>query len=441
MVAVDQVAQRLVGRRFFYGWIIVFIAFLDSIIIAGMGGYGLAFFLRPMSEDLDISRTAFSAITLFRLAAVPFVPLFGIAVDKKHGARLLLVFGSIAAGLALMATSRVQTLWHFYLIYGVLFGVAVMAFGGQVVGPAILAKWFIKRRGRVMALSAIGISAGGAVIAPLSGWLVSEFGWRTAWVVLGVCLILALAPLSALFMRRAPEDIGLLPDGAPSRQAAGAGGGIAPGASADTEYPWTVKEAIRTRALWLLVGVQTLGGIALSPVLLHQIAYIQDKGFDVATATAVATTLAWFAILGKLFFGFLVERFPIRRVLPLCMVPSGLSLILLIQGDSPSMLYAYAALHGVTMGGWAPLMNVAWANYFGRQHLGAIRGWVAPIGNIVGATSPFFAGVMWDLQGSYDFPFAVFAVAWVLGGLLVLVSTPPKAPVKTLPEPQPAPLP
>ncbi len=439
MLAVDRFAQRLVGRRFFYGWVIVFITFLDSIIIAGMGGYGLAFFLKPMSEDLGISRTAFSAITLFRLAALPFVPFFGIAVDKKHGARLLLTFGSIAAGIILIATSQVQTVWQFYLIFGVLFGIAVMAFGGQVVGPAILAKWFIKRRGRVMAISAVGISAGGVVIAPLAGWLVSEYGWRTAWVVLGLFLMLTLAPLAALFMRRAPEDIGLRPDGVPSSGAPSAGRGIAPGAPADTEYSWTVKEAIRTRALWVLVGVQTLGGVALFPVLLHQVAYIQDKGFDVATATAVATTLAWFAIMGKLLFGFLVERFPVRWILALCVVPAGLSLFLLIHGQSLSMLYAYAVLHGLFMGGWAPLMNVAWANYFGRQHLGAIRGWIAPVGNIAGAVSPFFAGVMWDLRGSYDLPFTVFAFAWMLSGLLVLLAIPPKPPVKAPQEPQAAP--
>ncbi len=438
MLAIDRVAQRLVGRRFFYGWVIVFITFLDSIIIAGMGGYGLGFFLRPMSQDLGITRTAFSAVTLFRLAALPFVPFFGILVDKRNGARLLLTFGAIAAGLILMATSRVQTAWQFYLIFGVLFGIAQMSLGGQVVGPAILAKWFIKRRGRVMALSAIGISAGGVVIAPLAGWLVSQFGWRTAWVVLGVFLMLAIAPIAALFMRRAPEDVGLLPDGMPSSRATGALG-IAPGALADTEYPWTVKEALRTRALWILVGVQTLGGVGLSPVLLHQIAYMQDKGFSIATATTVATTLAWFAILGKLLYGFLAERLSIRRILPLCVVPAGLSLFLVIRADGLPMLYAYAVLHGLTMGGWAPLMNVAWANYFGRQHLGAIRGWVAPVGNIAGAVSPFFAGVMWDLRGSYDFPFTVFAVAWIMGGLLILLAIPPKPPVPAPVEPLAAP--
>ena len=85
-------------------------------------------------------------------------------------------------------------------------------------------------------------------------------------------------------------------------------------------------------------------------------------------------------------------------------------------------------------------MNVAWAAYFGRQHLGAIRGVVAPVGNVVGAVTPFLAGVLWDLRGSYDFPFTLFSLSWILAGLLALLATTPKPPVKIFIEPQALPL-
>ena len=185
------------NNKLFYGWYIVLIVFMTSMITAGIGGYGLPLFLKPMSEEMGISRTQFSTVTIFRLAALPLIPFLGSFVDKRNGSRILISFGSLIAGLILMGTSLVHELWHFYLIYGVLFSIAQYSMGGMLVGPAILAKWFIKKRGRVMAISAMGISGGGFVIAPLAGWLVSEYGWRSAWVALGIVMIVSITTISA----------------------------------------------------------------------------------------------------------------------------------------------------------------------------------------------------------------------------------------------------
>ena len=115
--------NRLQGR-FFYGWYIVFVVFMTSLITAGTGGWGLSFFLIPMSEEFGVSRTEFSAITLFRLAPLPFLPFVGALVDKKHGARILVVGGGVAAGIILIATSHVQDIWQFYIVYGIFFSFA-----------------------------------------------------------------------------------------------------------------------------------------------------------------------------------------------------------------------------------------------------------------------------------------------------------------------------
>jgi MFS family permease len=422
----EALAPQRSHRRFFYGWYIVFIVFMTSLITAGIGGWGLSFFLIPMSEDFGVSRTEFSAITLFRLVPLPFLPFLGSFVDKKHGARILIVAGSIAAGIILIATSQVQNIWQFYIVYGIFFSFAQFTIGGQLVGPAVLAKWFIKKRGRVMAISAIGISGGGFVISPAAGWFIENYDWRVAWIFLGILMIVSITPAGAIFMRRQPEDLGMLPDGISPEEAASArsaqGGG-------DLEYPWTRREAIRTRAMWLLLGVQTFGGIALMPTLFHQVSYIQDKGFALSDATTIAFTTAAFAILGKLFYGFLAEKIHIRWALVLCLIPSGMSLALLVMAGNMELLYVYAISHGLTMGGWAPLMNMVWAVYYGRQHLGAIRGLVTPVGNIFGAITPMWCAWMYDRMGSYDLPFSALATSWVLGGVIMLFVMPPKPPV------------
>ena len=427
MASADSIAQRLIGRRFFYGWIIVLITFSTAMTTAGISGYGLSFFIVPMSEDLGISRTEFSAIAVFRVALLPVLPFLGLLVDKKHGPRILITVGSILSGLVLMSTSLVQELWHFYLLYGVIFGLAMFTMGGQLVGPAVISKWFIRKRGRAMAIGTMGISTGGFIIAPMAGWFVGEFGWRTAWVLLGIFLMLAITPMAALFMRRQPEDIGLLPDGDSPGATNGSGGA---GRGAADEYPWTVKEALRTRTLWIMLVVQSFGSMGLMPVIFHQVAYIQDKGFNLATATAVAATVAFFAIVAKPIWGLVTERIHVRWVIPMCVIPAGVSLFALIVAQDMTMLYVYAIFHGLTMGGWPTIANVAWASYYGRQHQGAIRGFVTPIGNVMGAASPVIGGIMWDRYGNYDLAFVVFGTAWIMAGLLMLAAVPPKPPVK-----------
>ena len=427
MATADRLAQQFIGKRFFYGWIIVLITFSTAMTTAGISGYGLSFFIVPMSDELGISRTQFSAIAVFRVALLPLLPFLGLLVDKKHGPRILITVGSILSGIVLMSTSLVQELWQFYLLYGVVFGLAMFAMGGQLVGPAVISKWFIRRRGRAMAIGTMGISTGGFIIAPMAGWFVGEFGWRTAWVLLGIFLMLAITPMAALFMRRQPEDIGLLPDG---EEPGGASGGGAGRGATQEEYPWTVKEAFRTRTLWIMLLVQSFGSMGLMPVIFHQVAYIQDKDFSLATATAVAATVAFFAIVAKPIWGLVTERIHVRWVVPMCVIPAGVSLFALIVAQDLTMLYVYAIFHGLTMGGWPTIANVAWASYFGRQHQGAIRGFVTPIGNVMGAASPVLGGFMWDRYGTYDLAFLVFGMAWIVAGLLMLMAAPPKPPAK-----------
>jgi MFS family permease len=394
------------------------------MITAGIGGYGLSFFIIPMSEELGVSRTEFSAISAFRLALLPVMPLLGMMVDKKHGPRLMIVIGSIITGLALMWTSKISTIWQFYIIYGIVFGFAMNAMGGMLVGPAVISKWFIRLRGRAMAVGTMGISAGGVVIAPLAGWVIGQHGWRAGWVVLGLILLVIVTPMAGLLMRRSPEDVGMEPDGDPQPSDSLAAGAK----SALSEYSFTLKQAIRTRELWMMVAIQSIMLMSLSPVLFHQVAYFQDKGIDLKTATSLATTLAFFAVVAKIPWGYFSEKVNVRWVMSLCLILSGLSLFIVVWADSLRMLYIYAALHGLTMGGVPTVMNVAWAVYFGRRHMGTIRGFVTPVGNIVGAFSPIYAGWAWSTETSYDMPFAVFAVAWILGGIVSLATKNPQIP-------------
>lgn len=428
---IDRIVEGLVTPRIFYGWTIVLITFASGMIIFGIGGFGVSFFVIPMSESLGVSRTEFSSVPIFRLVLLPLIPFLGMLVDKKHGPRLMVVGGSIIAGIALMLTSTVNSLWQFYLFFGVIFGMASLTIGGGLVGPAVISKWFIRKRGRAMAMGTMGISMGGITIAPLAGWLVGQYGWRTAWFVLGLVLILIVTPLAALFMRRRPEDINLIPDGdpVPVTQA-----GTGQPEHTEPEYSWTLRQALKTKALWVLLGVQVLMSMSLTPVLFHHVAYMQDKGYSLAQAATIATTLAFFALIAKVPWGYLVERMESRWLLAFGLIVNGLSLLLLVWAQNIQMLFAYAAINGFMVGGQGTLMNVAWASYFGRQHVGAIRGMTAPVSQVVGSFSPMFAAWTWTEGNSYGFPFLVFSFTYVAAGLLMMMASSPGAPPAVLVE-------
>ncbi len=427
----------LLVRRspFFYGWMILCLTFTSSMITTGISGYGISFFVVPMSEALGVSRAEFSSVSLFRLAVIPIVPFVGMMLDKREGPRLVLTVGGLLAGLALIATSQVQAMWQFYLSFGAVFSVVSIIIGWQLLGPSVLSKWFVRLRGRAMGISAIGVSMGGFVIAPIAGLLVAEVDWRTAWIVLGVGMIVVLVPAGALLMRRQPSDVGLRPDGvAPangnaSADAADVGGSSPPQTVVAEEYPWTVREASRTWAFWALVMAQVLGQASLGATLFHQVAFMQDKGFGLGEVTLAATTVAGFAIPSKLVYGFLAERFHVRWVLAAAMIPAGLCLLILIVSGSREMLLTYAVLYGLTMGGYIPMVNVALAHYFGRENIGSIRGAMTPATSAAAAVSPFAVGAMWQWFNNYDVAFVLLGAGWFIGGLFVLVASRPRAPV------------
>ncbi len=421
MARLDTWLERLGNRWFFYGWLIVFSSFTSSMINAGTGSYALGFFIIPMGEEIGISRTQFSVIPIFKLATIPILPLLGLLVDRRHGGRIIVSVGSLVGGTALAFTSQIDKVWQFYMLYGIIYGFGTAAMGSQLVGPSLMAKWFVRMRGRAMAIGTMGISAGGVVVAPVAGLAISTLGWRAAWVVLGMMAVVAIVPVSSLFLRRSPEDIGLLPDGNASELNAEV--------AADNEVnSWTLNQSIRDTQFWILLLIQCLGLSGLVVVLFHEVAYIQDKGLNIQSATLIATSLATSAMISKLPFGYLAEKMDIRRVLALCLIPAGLSTYMIIPLDSVWILMIWGAIHGFFMGGFPTLTNVALPEYFGRQYMGSIRGVIAPITMIISALSPLIAGILWEESYSYSVAFFLFGSAWVIGGLLTFTLSKPKNP-------------
>ena len=427
--------------RLFYGWYVVTGAFFAHWMGAGIGIPIFGLFFKPMSAELNWTRamTTLPLVTrnvLSHLAG----PIIGPLVDR-FGPKYLMTGGAIIAGVGTMLMSQTNSLWQFFLFFAVI-GAIGNAGLSNIVTNTTIAKWFVRKRGRATGIAAAGINVGEAIITPFVLLLITLFGWRAAWIGIGLVPWLVVAPASFFLMRRAPEDMGLLPDGDPppngERQPESEANQVehttdkSPNTSPDTsdEYVWTAKEAFKTPALWMIVLATNLAGLAVSGVVMHQIPFLTDQGLSQADAAMSLVTYAVFAVLSKLLWGFLAERIQIRYLTAASLLGSALGLVILIQADALRDGIIFGVVYGSTRGAWSVVQSLIWADYFGRRFLGTIRGFVAPIQLVSGIGGPLFAALVFDLRQSYILAFSIFVVSYILGALLILITQPPTPPNK-----------
>jgi MFS family permease len=414
--------------RFFYGWFIVAVSFLCWFSADAFGWYTFGIFLGPISQEMGwTTMTLTGALTLRTVVGGLIGPVIGPLADTRHGARVLMTVGVLVAGSVPLAVSRMTEVWHFYVLYGVVGALGMVGFGGLVTN-ALIAKWFVRRRGRAIGIATMGISTSGLVFVPLSHTLISRFGWRTTLVVIGL-VIWALAFLPVLLLvRRRPEDMGLRPDGdSPEEAATAAVVGVSNGS--DPEVIWGLKEALRTRTMWLLLIGFNITGLALSGVFIHFYPYLEAKGIEPGVAATAVTTFAFCAAVVKIPWGLVAERFHVRYCITACYIGCACSLIILITSDSVPLVFLYAIVYGVILGGDMVLRELVWANYFGRTFLGTIRGVTMPANLLSAAGGPLFAAWLRDVTGSYQLPYTIFFVVAIIGTFFIFSARPPVKPV------------
>lgn len=405
--------------RFFYGWLIVLVSFFGDLMMAGVGVHSFGFFIKPMTQAFGWSRAQISFSATLRAVTGAFSGVFLGPLLDRYGAKPIMVGGAIIAGLGVIMLSRVTALWHFYLIHGIMDAAGLTAIGG-LVATTVVAKWFIRKRGRAMAIVSAGLPLGGVILGPLTLYVITNFGWRMAWVVLGALIWIVVIPLAWVFMRRTPEDIGLLPDGdeLPAQQGQGTQG--------TQEEVWTLKEALRTPTLWIILISFLSSGMGLSATMLHQIAYISDKGLPPSVGATNIIVWGIAAAVGSLFWGFLAEKIPVRFCVTAAFVVSAAGLVLLINAHSIEGVLLYSVVHGIGAGGSSPLDGIITANYYGRRFIGTIRGVLMPLRLISTGGGPLFAAYVYDVTKSYNLAFTIFAAAYIGGALMILIASPPR---------------
>ena len=413
---VASLARRV---PFYYGWIIVLGAFLCSFVYGTMGGWGFSVYMTPMSTEMGWSRTALVfGLTLSSISSAFLGPKFGVLVDKYGPSKLILVT-ALTGGFASLLMSRVQELWQFY----VLFVIAGSVGGGvlHVAAQATVTKWFVRLRGRAVALSALGGAAPGALLTPLITFIVINSGWRAGWLLSTLLFLTVMLPVS-FFMLRKPEDVGLLPDGAKTQDQVTA---ASHKRAHESKHQWTRAEALQTRTLWLLVASFVASGVAISGVILHEISFITDRGYSQAVAASVLSTHAGMAMVLRLPWGMVMERIPVRYGMALIYSGCALAIVVLLLAPSQPFLYVFGFLYGGSIAGAAVTQGLILANYYGREHIGSIQGAISPITIFGHAGGPLLVAFMRDQLGSYTAAWIWMLVMFLISVALAILAKPP----------------
>ena len=412
---------------FFYGWVIVAVVFLAEFAAASVGTLTIPLFFGAMEDSLGWSLTQLvGAVTAQGLAYIAVAPFLGILLDRI-GARPVMLFGAISAGVGLLLLMGVTEVWQFWILYGI-----VGAFGlhelGQFTGPVVVAKWFIQKRGRAMAVATLGTTVGAMIMAPIIGFLIDSFGWRQAWGILGIGMLVIMIPPILLFVRRQPEDLGLLPDGGVILTGSALGSEPTDENVAPSEVIWTLKEAIRTRALWALIIASNFYGLATTVVVIHTVPFFTlQEGMSAQNAAYILTLRLVAATLSRLIWGFLVEKIPARYCMAGTILSRSIGSISLILVPYPYNIVTLLVTS--TFGGAMGILQpVAFANYFGRTFFGTIQGAMKPFLSISSLLGPIVIAIMFDMTGTFDLAFLLNGALGFIGSLAAILAVQPVHP-------------
>lgn len=393
---------------FFYGYKIVIFGFLIFMIQIG-AQYCFGVFFKPVLNDFGWTRAVTTGA--YSLTGV-FAAFWGIAAGRivdRFGPRKVISVCAVIFGLSYILMSGISTVWQFYLYYGVLMSMAMVAISISILSS--VARWFYKRRGLANGIVMSGIGLGTIIMPPLANKLITTYDWRNSFLIIGVAALVIIL-IAGQFIRRDPAQMGL--------QAYGVSADKIEAAASVKISGFTLREAVCTRQFWLISVGYFAYAFCLNMVMVHIVPHATDIGITAASAAGIISVIGIVSMVGKIGLGGAGDKLGNKRIMLIVFVLLTGAFLLVLRAGELWTFYIFAVIFGAGYGGFAAILSPAVAEYFGLKEHGVIFGTLNGFTGLGQAVGPLVAGRIFDVTGNYNWAFILcillsvisFAVVW-----------------------------
>jgi len=392
-------------KHFHYGWAMVIMA-ASVLAIHALTMYTFGVFLRPITVELNWERGALSGAFSVAILISGTLSIPASRLSDKYGPRILVTISGLSIGIGLLLMSQINSLWQAYLIWGLFIGIG----SGCCFIPvtSTIPRWFTKKTGTAIGVTVAGFGLGGVISPPLAQWLISEWGWQQAFIILGLITSIVIIPL-AQFMKHSPQRMGLKPYGEEETI------GDKPLLAMEG---LSIMQAIKTSRFWVWGLILFCFFFCIQVTTIHIVPHAIDIGISPILAASITSIIAGISIIGRLFIGFISDKVGSRLLLIACMALAALAFLCLLFAKEIWMFYVFAIIFGFAYGGSVPLNTLVSAKLFGLGSLGMILATVALCGNIGGALGAPLAGRTFDITGNYSLAFIICIIICALATIL-----------------------
>ncbi|MBW2002112.1 MAG: MFS transporter [Deltaproteobacteria bacterium] len=400
--------DKIKKHTYHYGYVIAAACFgIQAIGVGTYVTYGV--FFNSLASEFGWSRAAISGASSI---AFFLMGLFGIFVGRlndKIGPRNVMAVTGFLFGLGHLLMSGLGAVWQLYLFYGVIIGIGLSSV--DVIALSTTARWFFRKRGIMTGIVKVGTGAGQFIMPLVVSMLITSYGWRTSYIIIGVGVLISLVAI-AQFLRRDPSQISPLPDCENNVSVS------KPGLAAEG---LSLGEAVRTRQFWTICSVNLAIVFCFMSILVHIVPHAQDLKISATRAASVLSAIGGVSMAGRFITGIAIDRIGSKRAMILCFILLIAGLLWLQMSKELWTLYVFAAIYGIAHGGYFTTISPIVAEFFGLNAHGVLFGIVAFSGTIGGAIGPILAGYIFDVTAGYVLAFWLCTLMSASGLLLLLL--------------------
>ena len=386
-------------------WAIAALAFITLGFSRGLNSSFGVFYVALLDAfgwSRAITAGVFSVVLIVDACISPVV---GHLLDR-FGPKKIVGAGCVLLAAGLLLSSRIQSLWEFYIFFGLVSALG-LSFMGMVPHVVVISEWFSSRRASALGVVYAGTGVGILLIAPLTEWLISNWGWERALQTLALVVVVFLLPLVLIFFRSGPY-------------------GEEHGEDNKAGNRWTAKLALQSAQFWLIFFARIFAAGGTTVIVTHQVAHVVDIGYSRLYAATIFGLMGMTSTAGRMVFGYVADLFSKQGAYTLNILTTLVGVAALMMARDPSqpwLLYVYVIFFGIGFGSRAVIFSALSADIFSGKGFGAIFGYSVISVGVGGALGSWLGGFFYDISGSYLVSFVLSTLVLLLSDLCILLVT------------------